>query len=292
VIRFGSALLLGLPGLAAAQSAPAAAAPLEARQTGVMSERSLDESSGIAASRAHPGVLWTIEDSGNPAELHAIDTTGAVLGSWRVQGARNRDWEAVSLGPCGERTCIYIADTGDNAERLASVVLYRVVEPARLEGGQLEVERALSIEYPGGARDVESLTVLPTGDALLVSKGRDRPAEVYLVPAAAWRGSAAVARSLGPLGLPEAGIAGLVTDAALGRDGRTLVVRTYVSLHFFRLDRTGTPAPIPEAPACGILGLELQGEGVTWLDDETLALASEAAYGMPGTVSVVRCRLR
>ncbi|HEX6644814.1 MAG TPA: hypothetical protein VF037_09050 [Gemmatimonadales bacterium] len=290
MIRFGWALLLLAPATGAAQAAPGA--PLEARRTGVFAERGLDESSGLAASRAHRGVLWTVEDSGNEAEIHAIDTAGAVLGTWRVKGARNRDWEAVSVGPCGDRTCVYIADTGDNAERRDSVMLYRVVEPARLVGGELEVDGALALEYPGGARDVESLAALPDGGQLLVSKGRKGPVEAFRVPASAWRARAAVAEPLGAIELPDAGLAGLVTDAALHPDGHTLVVRTYASLHFFRIGERGAPAPVPGVPPCGILGLELQGEGVTWLDEGTLALSGEAAYGMPGTVSVVRCPWR
>ena len=77
---------------------------------------------------------------------------------------------------------------------------------------------------------------------------------------------------------------------ALHSDGRRLVVRTYVALYFFRLDDAGIPRPEGRR-GCAILGLELQGEGVTWLDDETLALSSESAYGVPGTISRVRCRL-
>jgi hypothetical protein len=74
----------------------------------------------------------------------------------------------------------------------------------------------------------------------------------------------------------------------LHSDGRTLVIRTYVALYFLVLDDAGIPRPDGRR-GCDILGLELQGEGVTWLDEATLALSSEAAYGVPGTISRVRC---
>ena len=36
-------------------------------------------------------------------------------------------------------------------------------------------------------------------------------------------------------------------------------------------------------------GLELQGEGVTWLPDDLFLLTSEAGFGVPGTLTLVRC---
>ena len=40
-----------------------------------------------------------------------------------------------------------------------------------------------------------------------------------------------------------------------------------------------------------ILGLESQGEGVAWLDDERVVLTSERGVLGRGTVAVIRCRL-
>ncbi|HEU5050684.1 MAG TPA: hypothetical protein VFU00_10195, partial [Gemmatimonadales bacterium] len=123
-------VLLLVPSLAGAQVRWEYRVPSEARQTGSLARAGIRESSGLAASRAHPGVLWTIEDSGNPALVSAIDTAGRLLGRWRLRGARNVDWEAVSVGPCGEHHCIYVGDTGDNAERRRSVTIYRFREPS------------------------------------------------------------------------------------------------------------------------------------------------------------------
>ena len=85
------------------------------RRTGTFAHPLLDESSGVAASRRQPGVLWTMNDSGNDAWIFATDTMGRDHGALAVADARNRDWEAIALGPCGTQECLYIADTGDNA---------------------------------------------------------------------------------------------------------------------------------------------------------------------------------
>jgi hypothetical protein len=148
----------------------------------------------------------------------------------------------------------------------------------------------LTFRYPDGAHDVEALVVAPDETLIFVSKGRREPVTAYRLARAAWNAERiAVAEALGMLGIPEGDLAGLVTDAALHPDGRQLVVRTYVALYFFMLDDAGVPRAAARPAGCTILGLELQGEGVTWLDEATLALSSEAAYGIPGTISVVRC---
>src|SRR5437588_13008164 len=78
----------------------------------------LVESSGVAVSRAHPGVLWTHNDSGDGPFLYATDLQGRDRGSLLVPGAHAVEWEDIALGPCpraagsaGAR--VYIAATGD-----------------------------------------------------------------------------------------------------------------------------------------------------------------------------------
>src|SRR5690606_23635687 len=151
-----------LPAPLAAQVPWEYRAPTEARRTASIAAPDLTEASGLAASSAHPGVLWTIQDSGNPPDLFAIDTTGAVRSRWRVSGVRNVDWEAISVGPCGARACIYIGDTGDNNERRGVVSIHRLAEPAPANsrgGGRIEEVETLRFRYPDGAHDVEALVV-------------------------------------------------------------------------------------------------------------------------------------
>src|SRR5205823_412411 len=52
------------------------------------------ESSGIAVSRAHRGVLWTHNDSADDAYVYATDLAGTDRGVVRIRGARAVDWEA------------------------------------------------------------------------------------------------------------------------------------------------------------------------------------------------------
>jgi hypothetical protein len=254
----------------------------------------LDESSGLAASRQHAGVLWTIEDSGSGPWLFAVDTLGRDRGRWELGGGVNRDWEAIRLGPCPAGSCLYIGDVGDNAGRRDEGSIYRIPEPDPATArGTLRGAERLSFHYPDGPHDVEAMIVTPDQNILLISKGRHDSAQLYRLPASAWTsGSRITAEALGALPLPDVGVAGRVTDAALAPAGRRVVVRTYVDLYLFDLGGGDSLTPSDPPVACGIFGLEAQGEGVDWLDDRRLALSAERAFGISGGIAIVECPWR
>jgi hypothetical protein len=264
----------------------------EARRTGTFRNPQLNESSGVIPSRSQPGILWSFDDSGGPERIFATDTSGADLGSFAVRGARNVDWEAISSGKCGTAYCLYIADTGDNDEVRGLVDLYRLPEPSvRTQPGTSRaippVER-LQVRYPDRPRDVEAMFVDARGDVHLLSKGRTDGFVHYRIPASAWGHRSVVAEALGSLPIERgSGLGQLVTDAALSPDGRRVAVRTYQQVFLFRLTDRG--ALLPSGVACGLGGLELQGEGIGWLNEDTLVMTSEGLLGVPGTISVGRC---
>ena len=265
--------------------------PLRTVRVAPFENKDLDESSGLAASRAYPGVLWTIEDSGTGPDIFAVDTLGRHLWSWEVAGIANADWEAIGLGPCRRGSCLYIGDTGDNTGKRAHVTLYRVREPnPAVRTRYLRGAESVSFRFPDGRPDVEALIVTPKQDVLLITKARVGSPQLYRVPASAWRATQPVtAELLGILPLPDGGVVGRVTDAALSPDGSRVVVRTYVDLYFFELAANGGLTPARPPIVCGIFGLELQGEGVDWLDERRLALSGERQMGVAGGIAIVEC---
>jgi hypothetical protein len=261
--------------------------PLNPRQTGTFRYPDLDESSGVAASRGQPGILWTLNDSGNEAVVFATDTLGRDHGAFAVAGAENADWEAIALGPCGTGDCLYIADTGDNGESRAAARLYRVPEPSlSSRASSTGPAEALDLEYPGGPRDVEAAFVGKDGTAYLISKGRGR-VEAYRVPPAAWSGGKFLAEPAGALPIEAGAFGALVTDAAVSPAGNLVAVRTYFAVFFFRLTPQRTLRPL--GVGCDTAGLQLQGEGISWLSERDLVLTSESGFGRPGTLVVMRC---
>jgi hypothetical protein len=260
-----------------------------ARRTGVFQHPMLDESSGLAASRRQPGVLWTLNDSGNDPWIFATDTLGRDHGAFTVIGAENRDWEAIALGPCGSRDCLYIADTGDNGRDLGTARIYRVPEPAiPARSPRTRAAEVLEFRYPRGSWDVEAALVGGDGTVYLITKAGGRAPTVYRLRPEAWgKDQPALAEAIGKLPIDAGSLGNRVTDAALSPSGGQVAVRTYLAVYLFALTSQGALRPL--GIACDAAGLQLQGEGISWLDDRVLVLTSESGFGSPGTIVLLEC---
>ena len=164
----------------------------DAHATGALANPLLTEASGVAQSTRAENVFWSQNDSGNDPLLFAYDSTGASLGVVRVNGAQNRDWEAIAIGPCATGSCLYIGDVGDNSARRDEVTVYRIPEPMPTDTISAPAV-ALHLRYVDGPHDVESMIVTADTSIVLFSKrpmtdrdGRERMALVYRVSQSAW----------------------------------------------------------------------------------------------------------
>lgn len=260
----------------------------------------LVENSIAVTSVTQPGIIFGANDSGHDALLFAFDSTGASRGVWNVNGARNLDWEAASLGPCGGRPgpleCLYIGDVGDNEARKPTIRIYRIPEPS-VQPGPSDTRappemrsvkaESLTLQYPDAPHDVEAMYVTAAGDLFLITKRRlldsarrPRQAMMYRVPFSAWNSAGVVTATLvDSLPIVPGDIPGRqVTDAALSPDGALLAVRTYAEVYIFAVDvTTGRPSSGTRPGVCTILDLnENQGEGIGWWwDRQRLLLTSE-----------------
>lgn len=271
----------------------------------VRSRPELVENSAAVMSAQFPGVMYTVNDSGNEPLLFALDTTGTDRGVWRVVGATDIDWEAASIGPCKgdpRPRCIYIGDVGDNHASHSSRVIYRVVEPAPRDSsfnGWITPD-SVSYTYPDRAHDVEAMYVAPNDDIYLITKralrsptGGLRPALLFRVPATAWNQSTRVIAELAdslPI-VPGSAPMRTITDASLSPDGKHLAVRTYGELYIFATDSLTAKVNHAIPPSvCDVVMLgEPQGEGVAWLNnDGRLVFSSE---GKTAPLHLASCKL-
>lgn len=286
---------------------PLGPAPVTFTVVGQVAASMLDESSGLAASAGEPGVFWTMNDDTEPV-LFALDTTGADLGRVRVAGARNIDWETISIGPCEGSTCIYAGDTGDNEAVRRTRLIYRAPEPRR-RGDRFPASVSatrLEYRYSDGPKDVEAMWVGADESIWLVSKrpardsttGRHRAALVYRIGKDAWQQQGVVVAQLVdslPI-IPGSAPGRLITDASLSPDRRVLALRTYTELYLLDADpATGRPSAGAPRRVCDLTPVqERQGEGVAWLDAAGDFLLSSEGAEVPKSVSglaKVRCGL-
>lgn len=271
--------------------------PLEVQRLAPM-DRVLIETSGLAVSRQHAGVLWSHNDSGDEPRFFALDTTGHVRATVQLEGASATDWETMDLGPCpgpAETTCLYFGDTGDNGVRRSSLTLWIVPEPEPVSARVAPVGR-IRYRYPDGPHDVEALAVHPTGDLVVVTKGRTPTILLYRLAAAevdaASRADTTIVLPPGiPLSItPDFTIGRAVTGAAFDPSGSRLAVRTYTEVFFFAWPPSGE-SELEEVASCFVGFTEPQGEAVAFEDSTTLLLTSESRGDRDGSLTRVRCRL-
>jgi hypothetical protein len=210
------------------------------------------EASGLAVSRRDATVLWTHDDSGGAPALYAVRTSGEAIGTLRIQGEKNEDWEDLASYEIGGKAWLLIADTGDNDAKRSSVLLHIVEEPlvAQLKpGAQLSARpaRTIRLRYEDGPRDCEAVAVDPAGRAVyLLTKREDVPRLYRLELEPKDRNATAVARHVGLVShLPPASSAQQSLKGYLGKrrnqvtaldfaaDGSGAVVLTYGSVLYF-----------------------------------------------------------
>lgn len=246
----------------------------------------LREASGVAASRRHAGVYWTVEDSG-PGMLRAVDADGTLLGSVEVPGGLGRDREALALGPCGSGDCLYVADVGDNARVRSSLAVYRIPEPDPADD-RTDPPDVFRFSLPDGPRDIEAVFLLPGERLHLVSKGGAHPPTVYRYPGEL-RPEAGFLQAVQRLDTGPRGLPNQITGADASADGSVVVLRTYRGLAAHRIV-DDTLATAPELSVDLLTLREPQGEGVALAPEGRIVLVGEAGpLGRRGSIAVLRC---
>jgi hypothetical protein len=270
---------------------PASAAPRTSRQC-TLSDRRIDEASGIAQGIRSPGVFYVQNDSGDSARFFAIDThTCDTAATVHVTGARNVDWEDIAVARDAAGTpSVWIGDIGDNDAKRPEVDIYRVDEPKVRAGGpatDISVRAAdeWRLRYPSGAVNAESLAVTPDGTAYVITKALLGLSTVYRVPPTPSRTRVQELRSVGSIAFALTGTrnpfgaAGelTATGAAISPDGSVLAVRTYSDAYLWRVRNGDVAAAIRTRPARIALPEQPQGEGIAFFGarSDRLVLDSE-----------------
>ncbi|MCD0482120.1 hypothetical protein LO771_06735 [Streptacidiphilus sp. ASG 303] len=228
----------------------------------------ITESSGLAASALHPGVVWTHNDSDDGGRVFAVDgRTGRTLATVTLAGVAPRDAEAVSLGRDDRgRPALYLADIGDNlGGRWPEVWIYRFAEPAGpLHDTTVRAVR-YTVRYADGPRNAEALMVHPRTGRVYIASKQGSGGGLYAGPRRLSTSGVNVFRRI-------ADVPSTVTDGAFSPDGTRLVLRGYFSADAYRW-RNGAPQPLGPVD----VPLQRQGEGVTFTPDGRALL-----YGSEG----------
>jgi hypothetical protein len=251
------------------------AKPAQKFKLGRITHKAISESSGIVASRKHPGVFWTHNDSGNGPFLFAITREGSLVAEYPVgSSARNNDWEAISTDDEGH---LYIADIGNNDLKRDRILVYRVDEPdpstagKRGKGPTLKVNQVLRLKYPDKPFDAESFFVFKGRGYVISKQINGKNGSVYGFDLAAGGAEPAALQHVCDLPLRSP-----VTDAAISADGQRLAVMTVTGPNLFQIN--GDVAAAAKAQPASVTYFDFKDmnmEGVTFVEEGLLATTEE-----------------
>lgn len=235
-----------------------AVTPSASPTTWVLDDPRITESSGIARSQLHPGVIYTHNDRGNEAELFAIDANG-ILAVLRLD-VPGTDWEDIATTSDKQ---IWIGDIGDNELRRSSVSVAVVDEPDLLVSAAVP-STTYRFAYPNSQpRNAEALLVDPRDDRLYIVTKSQLVGQVFRAP-----------EELDATGVNQLELVGKappnITAGDFSPDGETVVLRNQGRAFFYRrLGGKDVQVTLPK---------QRQGESVTFTaDGRHVLVGSEGA---------------
>ncbi len=223
----------------------------------------LFEASGLAESIANPSHFWSLNDSGNPAEVFLIDTLAKIKLVCKLK-VKNRDWEdiAIGAGPKEGKKYVYVADIGDNLGIHDYKYLYRFEEPSLKDGGAQTITKfdTLVIKLPGKNRDSETIMIDPTNNDFYIISKREKHVHVYLQ-------RFPYPDTLRPDKVLEIPFTRIVAGS-ISQDAQEVLLKNYENIYYWKRSGEKTltelltkdPIELPYKP-------EVQGESICWSND-------------------------
>lgn len=234
-----------------------------------VADREMNELSGLVSLDSG---LWANNDSGDTARVFRLDEAGQTVAVVSLEGITAFDWEDLSgAGPsAGE---LFAADIGDNAGARPEIVVHRFAVPDPAPTGAVTVPAAdiqtITLHYPNGPRDAETLIVDPvTRDIVVVHKRFGGDSEVYQAAEADWSDGDATLERVGTVAVGDTAL-DATTGGDVGFDGQVVALRTYAGLLVFarQEEQSLAQAMVDGDPCDAPTVIEAQGEAVAFTPD-------------------------
>ena len=241
---------------------------IQPKVLGIVQSPAIAEASGLAASKVLRGCFWTHNDSGNKNEVYLLDSTGKLLSVVTLSGTVNRDWEDISegIGPTPGKQYVYVGNIGNNVPLDIDVQIFRFEVPATIPGHQVSVRPdVLTLKYPDGARDAESLMIDPIGKSIYIVSKREKQVGLYKIPHLNFKNNEKVTMQKAGT-LPYTWI----TAADISQDGHHIAIRNKNKIYYWHRNAGETVEAAMARPATSLPYVpEKQGEGLTFKTDNS-----------------------
>ena len=206
---------------------------------GTIKSDEITESSGLVQSRCNSNVFWTHNDSGGKEFIYAISEKGERLGTWKVTGAKNDDWEDLATIKDKSGKCfLYIGDIGNNSQKKTQLTIYKVAEPKVAEADKKSTKKkpnktenaeAIQFSYPDETHDAETLLVHPqTGDIYVLTKPMLGASQVFKI--------GKKIENVGSVSVPAIP-SGFLTGGEISPDGKRIVICDYFAAYEITLPK-------------------------------------------------------
>ncbi|MEP0133718.1 MAG: hypothetical protein ABJJ25_15725 [Eudoraea sp.] len=242
--------------------------------------KKLKENSGMAIGKN--STVWFVNDGGNEDKIYQINNKGKILKELEVKNAKNKDWEDMAQDKDGN---VYIADTGNNANKRKDLVIYKIPDPDKEKGDKIKAEQ-IEFSFPEQRKfppkqknllyDTEA--IFYAKDSLyLITKNRSHPfngnALIYRIPAKKGNYKATY---LGEFIACTDFSTCKITAADISPDGKTIALLGYGKLWLFTNFNLSN---FFEGELNTIdLGVRTQLESISFLNNKTLLLSDEQLH--------------
>ena len=169
-------------------------------------------------------MLWTLNDSGNPAEIYQIDSaTGKVIRTVAIVNSDNIDWESMTQDSLN----VYIGDFGNNSGTRTNLYILRIKKTDLKNPASVSVRAGIIyFHYPDQKEfkpasnktnfDCEAFFFLNDSLHLFSKDWADQHSRHYVIPAKAGNYKARL--------IEEFNVDGLITDASVNKQGNIVLL--------------------------------------------------------------------
>ncbi|XP_045177359.2 uncharacterized protein LOC123537600 [Mercenaria mercenaria] len=237
-------------------------------QVGTVKSDKITEASGLAASRKHPGFLYTHNDHGGHAEIYVISaSSGHREATIELSGVTSNDWEDIAIGRCHAGPsdfCIYIGDFGDGGKGALNNI-YRIAEPDAFQNHMhILVSSIDKLEFSWNQKDCETLMIDPNANLYIISKVHNAHGTIAALPNHAWgTGSRVDVSSTAILNIESPTFDPVGGDISF--DGNEVLIKAHHAVFYWNMGGSNDYLATLQTPGTKVTYIdEPQGESVCW----------------------------
>lgn len=239
---------------------------LKGKELAEVTNKKLEEVSGLAASINNTGMFWTHNDSGNPAEVFLVDQQLNIKLTCKLKGVANRDWEDITIGPgpVAGKNYIYVGEIGDNLGIFQFKNIYRFEEPIYKSGTDaITISKfdTITFQLPDAIKDTEALMINPRDKNLYVISKREDPVYLYELKYPYSTKDTLTAKRVMPLPYSQ------IVAACFSSDGNAVLVKNYKNVYFWKVGELPLAQALRERPYIVEYKKEPQGEAIAFARD-------------------------